>query len=79
VDDRVRALEVLAIGVAIGVGEVGDDHVLDRLAVGALVPHVDRHQVPPLGERLEHALGDPPAGAREHDATLGHHLPSMAA
>src|SRR6185503_8878831 len=76
VDDGVGPAEVLAIGVAVRIREVGDDHVRHRLAVGALVPHVHGDDVPALGERLEHALGDAPAGAREHDATLGHHLPS---
>jgi hypothetical protein len=72
VDDGVRALEVLAVGVAIRIGEIGHDETGHRLAVARGGTHVDGYEVPPLGELGEHALGDIAGGAREDHSTLGH-------
>src|SRR3989454_6205119 len=76
VDDGVGAAEGLAIEIPVGFCQIGDHHARHLGAVGGGVAHVRRHDVPALVEGLEHALGHPTAGPGEHDATLGHHLPS---
>ena len=58
VDDRVGAAEVLAILVAVRVGQIGDHEAGHLLAAPGRGDDVDRHQVPALGELLEHALAD---------------------
>jgi hypothetical protein len=72
VDHGVGALEVLAIGVAVGIGEVGDDDARHGFAVTRRRPHVDRHDVPALSQLLEHALGNVARRSCQHHATLGH-------
>src|SRR6266403_1728483 len=76
VDDGVGAAEVLAVGVAIGLRQIGEDEAGHGLAVARLVLDIDGHHVPALVERLEHPLGDVAGRPGQHHATLGHHIPS---
>ena len=64
--DGVGALEVVAVGVAIVIGELGDVDVgyFNALAVG--VAHVEQGEVVLCAQRRQHEPGDSAGGAGEH-------------
>ena len=74
VDDGIRALEMLAVGVAVPLRQVRDHDARDGLARPRRSPHVDGDEIPPVRELAEHALGDVPRRPRENYASLGHCL-----
>jgi len=76
-DHRVGATEVLAVLVAVGTRQVGDDQAWDLLTAAGRADDVDGHQIPALGELLEHPLADVAGRPRDHHASLGHARPSL--
>src|SRR2546422_1633005 len=77
VDHRVGAAKVLPVLIAIRPGQVGDHQPGHLLAAPGRGGDVDRHQIPPLRELLEHPLAHVTGGSGDHDASFGHLRPPL--
>ncbi len=74
---RVGALEVCAVGVAVGIVQVGQPNVRHGQAVAGGLGDVQADQIVALPERLDHALGDVAGGAGQHDPFPAHFQGSL--
>jgi hypothetical protein len=66
VHDGVGALEVVAVGVAIVIGEIGDVDVGYFIALAVGVAHVEQGEVVLCAQRRQYEPGDRAGGAGEH-------------
>ena len=72
VDDGVDAAKVAAVGVSVGIHEVGDLHSFDRVPVPVRRPDVEQRQVVALTQRRQHLARDEPGRARDQNVSSCH-------
>jgi hypothetical protein len=72
VNHRIGIPEMLAIAIAVGIGQVAEDNVRNRMTTAAARARVEWHELVTLGERVIHALRDITCGTGQHYTPFRH-------